>query len=223
MTESAISARLPRGRHGLPREQVIASQRERILIATAEAMAENGYIGTSVAAILKRAGVSRETFYEQFRSKEDCFEAAYERAVQLLLDRIAEATETEDGAPGDTDPMARMDRIFRAYLQYLVDDPASARLFLVEVFAVGSAAIARRAQLQERFVELIAAVLDARTHQQRFACQALAAAVGSMVTARIAAGDSAGLLALREPLLDLLRRGGGLYGAALGSRGGPSA
>ncbi len=223
MTESAISARLPRGRHGLPREQVIASQRERILVATAEAMAENGYIGTSVAAILKRAGVSRETFYEQFRSKEDCFEAAYERAVQLLLDRIAEATETEDGAPGDTDPMARMDRIFRAYLQYLVDDPASARLFLVEVFAVGSAAIARRAQLQERFVELIAAVLDARTHEQRFACQALAAAVGSMVTARIAAGDSAGLLVLREPLLDLLRRGGGLYGAALGSSAEPSA
>ncbi len=223
MTESATSARLPRGRHGLPREQVIASQRERILVATAEAMAENGYIGTSVAAILKRAGVSRETFYEQFRSKEDCFEAAYERAVQLLLDRIALATETEDGAPNGGDPMAGMDRILRAYLQYLVDDPASARLFLVEVFAVGSAAIARRAQLQERFVELIAAVLDARTEPQRFACQALAAAVGSMVTARIAAGDSAGLLALREPLLDLLRRGGRLYGAALVPSGEPSA
>ncbi len=222
MTESAISARLPRGRHGLPREQVIASQRERILVATAEAMAENGYIGTSVAAILKRACVSRETFYEQFRSKEDCFEAAYQRAVQLLLDRIAEATETEDAA-ADTDAVARMDRILRAYLQYLVDDPASARLFLVEVFAVGSAAIARRAQLQERFVELIAAVLDARTEQQRFACQALAASVGSMVTARIAAGDSGGLLALREPLLDLLRRGGHLYGAALGSSGESSA
>lgn len=222
MTESAISARLPRGRHGLPREQVIASQRERILVATAEAMAENGYIGTSVAAILKRACVSRETFYEQFRSKEDCFEAAYQRAVQLLLDRIAEATEAEDAA-ADTGAIARMDRILRAYLQYLVDDPASARLFLVEVFAVGSAAIARRAQLQERFVELIADVLDARTESQRFACQALAASVGSMVTARIAAGDSGGLLALREPLLDLLRRGGGLYGAALESSAEPSA
>lgn len=222
MTESAISARLPRGRHGLPREQVIASQRERILVATAEAMAENGYIGTSVAAILKRACVSRETFYEQFRSKEDCFEAAYQRAVQLLLDRIAEATEAEDAA-AETGAIARMDRILRAYFQYLVDDPASARLFLVEVFAVGSAAIARRAQLQERFVELIADVLDARTESQRFACQALAASVGSMVTARIAAGDSAGLLALREPLLDLLRRGGGLYGAGLESSPEPSA
>lgn len=215
MTESAISARLPRGRHGLPREQVIASQRERILIATAEAMAENGYIGTSVAAILKRAGVSRETFYEQFRSKEDCFEAAYERAVRLLLDRIAEATEAEEVSAEGAESMARMDRILRAYLQHLVDDPASARLFLVEVFAVGSAAIARRAQLQELFVGLIADVLDARTEQQRFACQTLAAAVGSMVTARIAVGDSDGLLALRKPLLDLVLRGGGLYGCAV--------
>ncbi|WP_327111336.1 TetR/AcrR family transcriptional regulator [Nocardia sp. NBC_01730] len=218
MTESATSARqLPRGRHGLPRELVIASQRERILIATAQAMAENGYVGTSVAAILKRAGVSRETFYEQFRSKEHCFDAAYERAVQMLLDRIADATggEEDSAAPGEQDAMARMDRIFRAYLQHLIDDPASARLFLVEVFAVGSAAISRRAQLQELFVGLIAGVLDARTEQQRFACQALAAAIGSMVTARIAAGDPDGLLALREPLLNLVRGGGELYGCAV--------
>ncbi|MEU7139478.1 TetR/AcrR family transcriptional regulator [Nocardia sp. NPDC046473] len=214
MPESATSARqLPRGRHGLPREQVVASQRERILIAMAEAMVENGYVGTSVAAILKRAGVSRETFYEQFRSKEACFEAAYERAVQNLLGRIEDVS----GDPTEPEPdgMARMDRIFAAYLQHLVDDPASARLFLVEVYAVGSAAISRRAQLQELFVVRIADVLGARTDEQRFACQTLAAAISAMVTGRIAADDLDGLLALRVPLLNLVRRGGALFGDAL--------
>ncbi|KAA8890630.1 TetR/AcrR family transcriptional regulator [Nocardia colli] len=219
MTESATSARqLPRGRHGLPREQVVASQRERILIAMAEAMVENGYVGTSVAAILKRAGVSRETFYEQFRSKEACFEAAYERAVQNLLGRIADAAEDADdpaAAEPEPDRMVKMDRIFAAYLQHLVDDPASARLFLVEVYAVGTAALARRAKLQELFVGLIADVLGARTDEQRFACQTLAAAISAMVTGRIAADDSAGLLALRVPLLNLVRRGGELFGDAL--------
>ncbi|MFE9582922.1 TetR/AcrR family transcriptional regulator [Nocardia sp. NPDC006044] len=220
MTESATSARqLPRGRHGLPREQVVASQRERILIAMAEAMVENGYVGTSVAAILKRAGVSRETFYEQFRSKEACFEAAYERAVQNLLGRIADASEDAEhpvaGAEPEPDRMVKMDRIFAAYLQHLVEDPASARLFLVEVYAVGTAALARRAQLQELFVGLIADVLGARTEEQRFACQTLAAAISAMVTGRIAADDSAGLLALRVPLLNLVRRGGELFGDAL--------
>ncbi|WP_433757951.1 TetR/AcrR family transcriptional regulator [Nocardia sp. CA-135398] len=216
MTESASSARqLPRGRHGLPREQVIASQRERILSAMAEAMVENGYVGTSVAAILKRAGVSRETFYEQFRSKEDCFEAAYERAVELLIANVANAIsgDARDSAnPADPD---RMGRILEAYFDGLIAEPAYARLYLVEVYAVGSKAVARRAQLQESFVSMIADVLDARTDQQRFACQTLAAAVSAMVTARIAVDDLPGIRALREPLLDLVRRSGDLYGEAM--------
>ncbi|MFQ6394907.1 TetR/AcrR family transcriptional regulator [Nocardia sp. KC 131] len=221
MTEPAAAARqLPRGRHGLPREQVIASQRERILDAMAEAMAENGYVGTSVAAVLKRAGVSRETFYEQFRSKEDCFEVAYERAVDRSLSRIADAAAPPSAAseidrsrpPADPD---RMDRILGAYLDGLAEEPAYARLFLVEVYAVGSTAVARRALLQESFVTLIADVLGASTEQQRFACQTLAAAVSAMVTARIAADDLDGLRALREPLLELVRRSGDLYGNAM--------
>lgn len=209
MSEPPTSTRrLPRGRHGLPREQVIASQRERILSSMAAAMAENGYMRTSVAAILERAGVSRETFYEQFRSKEDCFAAGYERAVQQLLTCLEEA-----GAGGDeVDAGTRISRIFDAYLSYLADDPASARLFLVEVFAVGSAAIARRIELQKLFVDLIAGTLGARTEAQVFACQALAAAMSSMVTGRIADGDIEGLRALHAPLLDLVHRGGDLYG-----------
>jgi AcrR family transcriptional regulator len=213
MTEPSTARQLPRGRHGLPREQVIASQRERILHAMAEAMAENGYVGTSVASVLKRAGVSRETFYEQFRSKEDCFEAAYERAFELLLSRIAEAAapqadsdELGQGGSAEPDP-DRMGRILGAYLD--------ARLFLVEVYAVGTKAVARRALLQESFVALIADVLGARNEQQRFACQTLAAAVSAMVTARIAADDLDGLRGLREPLLDLVRRSGDLYGTAM--------
>ncbi|WP_067648596.1 TetR/AcrR family transcriptional regulator [Nocardia harenae] len=218
MTEPTPSLRhLPRGRHGLPREQVVASQRERILSAMAEAMVEYGYIGTSVAAILKRAGVSRETFYEQFRSKEHCFEATYERAVTLLLDKIERAAAMVDD-PETVDERTmrsnRMDRILEAYLDHLVDDPASARVFLVEVFAVGSPAVARRAELQRLFVELLAEVLDVQTDAQMFACAALAAAIGGMVTGRIAAGDMAGVRALRAPLLDLVHRGGVLYGNA---------
>ncbi|MBF6324363.1 TetR/AcrR family transcriptional regulator [Nocardia cyriacigeorgica] len=218
MTDPATSLRqLPRGRHGLPREQVIASQRERILQAMGAAMVDNGYVGTSVAAILKKAGVSRETFYEQFRSKEDCFEAAYERAVGQLLDRIAEtdAAAADPGDPAHIDPVERMRRLFGTYLQHLADDPASARLFLVEVYAVGAKAVARRIELQDLFVERIAEVLDARTPEQRFACRTLAAAVGAMVTGKIATDDLPGLLELREPLLELVVRGGQLYGQAL--------
>ncbi|MET8773673.1 TetR/AcrR family transcriptional regulator [Nocardia sp. NPDC004654] len=216
MTDTAGTARqLPRGRHGLPREQVIASQRDRILDAMAETMAVTGYVGTSVAAVLKVAGVSRETFYEQFRSKEDCFEAAYERAVERLVARIAEASGPEDENATRGPDLDRMARLLDAYFEGLIEDPAYARLYLVEVYAVGSNALARRAQLQDSFVALIAEVLDAHTEQQRFACQTFAAAVSAMVTARIAADDLDGLRGLSAPLLDMVRRGGDLYGSAM--------
>ncbi|QLY31116.1 TetR/AcrR family transcriptional regulator [Nocardia huaxiensis] len=212
MTESAVTARqLPRGRHGLPRETVVAAQRDRILLAMAEAMAEKGYVGTPVAAVIKRAGVSRETFYEQFRSKEDCFEAAFERAVELMLAGILTVTGAE--FDGETQ-VERIERVLGAYLDALASEPAYARVFLVEVYAVGPEAITRRTQLQETFVAMVADILGADTEEQRFACQTLVAAVGAMVTARIAANDTEGLRGLREPLLGLVRRSGELFGSA---------
>ncbi|MBH0778942.1 TetR/AcrR family transcriptional regulator [Nocardia bovistercoris] len=216
MTELAgVSSRLPRGRHGLPREQVIASQRERILRAMADAMAERGYVNTPIAVVLKRAGVSRETFYEQFRSKEHCFEAAFERAVHGVMGRIAAASDETTPAPGTPENTDRLDRLLGAYLEALAAEPAYARLFLVEVYAAGAKAVAKRAVLQESFVAVIADVLGATTESQRFACQTLAAGVSAMVTAKIAAADPDGLRALRGPLLELVLRSGDLYGDAV--------
>jgi AcrR family transcriptional regulator len=210
MSDPVVTSRqLPRGRHGLPRETVIASQRDRILTAMAQAMTENGYVGTSVAAIIKRAGVSRETFYEQFRSKEDCFEAAYERAVRLLLDGIEAAIE----ASPETTREQRIEAMLGAYLDVLAAEPADARLFLIEVYAVGPQALVRRGDVQEAFVIMVADILGAHTPEQHFACQALVAAISAMVTARVAADDPDGLRALREPLLGLLRRSGDLFGS----------
>lgn len=231
MTASApADRRLPRGRHGIPRETVVRDQRDRILAAMADAMAAHGYVGTSVAAVLKLAGVSRETFYEQFRSKEDCFEAAYERAVELLIARIQDALPDRTAGTGTDgresarnparEPGSRpaapggppIGALLDAYLDGLASEPAYARLFLVEVYAAGPKAIARRAELQEAFVSLVADILDARTDQQRFACRTLVAALSAMVTAHVAADDLDGLRELREPMLELVHRSGDLFG-----------
>lgn len=193
--------RLPRGRHRLTREQVVQDQRDRILRAMAEAMVVHGYAGTPVAAILRRAGVSRETFYQQFASKEQCFASAYEAAVELLLERIAGVRALTSGR-GE-----RVERLLGAYLDALADEPAFARVFLVEVYAAGPEALAKRAQLQAGFVDLLGDLLGVEGPRQRFACEALVAAISSMVTARVAAGDLDGLRVLHEPLADLVRTG----------------
>ncbi len=198
MASSPTPSRLPRGRHSLTRTEVARSQRERMLRAIADAMVERGYANTTVADVIKRAGVSRETFYQQFTSKEDCFMGAFEAAVGLLFSRGAEQPAT--GAPLD-----QLAALLDLYLGALLAEPAFARLFLVEVYAVGPDVMARRVDAQQRFVDVAAGILAARTSAERFACEALVAAISSMVTAKLAVNDLEGLRELREPLLELVR------------------
>ena len=94
---SEIPRRLPRGSHGLDRRLVAESQRTRLLEAVGRAVAEKGYGGATIDDIVRRAGVSKMTFYEHFRDKEDCFIAAYEAASEELFERVRTAQSGPDG------------------------------------------------------------------------------------------------------------------------------
>ena len=82
-------SRLPPGRHGLPRDFVVHNQRERLIAGLAEAVAEKGYGGTTIADITRHAAVSRRTFYEHFASKEECFVALLTEANAEMMRRIS--------------------------------------------------------------------------------------------------------------------------------------
>jgi AcrR family transcriptional regulator len=201
MAGATVTARLPRGRHGLSREAVVGSQRERLLRAMAGTMAERGYVRTTVADVLRAAGVSRETFYEQFGSKQDCFLAAYDAAAGILL---AEMPRPQPAAGGQ-ERLAAFERGIAAYLEALAAEPEFARLFLVEVYAAGPDAIARRVATQQRFVDVLSTSLDPEG-RERFAVEALVAAIAQMVTSKLAVGDVKGLRKLRRPLTHLVAR-----------------
>jgi AcrR family transcriptional regulator len=194
---------LPRGRHNLSREEVEQSQRSRMLLALASAMTEKGYVGTSVADVLKRAGVSRETFYQQFSSKLDCFMSAFDVAGEMLFGQLDQAANATEGAGT---PLERFDHALEAYLDLLAEQPAFARVFLVEVYAAGPDALARRTALQDRIVDRTAELLGARTDEDRFACQMLVAATSSMITGPVIAQDGDALRGLRPKIVDFVRR-----------------
>src|SRR5437588_947203 len=196
---STTVATLPRGPHKLPREQIVRSQRSRLMTAMAAAMAEKGYAETTVADVLRRARVSRETFYQQFSSKQDCFIAAYEQAATRILGSLRPAARKR-GARRE-----RFDAAIAAYLEALADEPAFARLYLLEVYAAGPEALEQRAAFQRRFADLVVDGLGARTQTERFACELLVAGIGALVTARLAADDIDGLPSLRAPLVQLVR------------------
>jgi AcrR family transcriptional regulator len=140
---------LPSGRHGLLPSFVAANQQERIMAAVAQAAAELGYAEMSVKAIVVRAGVSRRTFYEHFKNKEDAFLAAYDAVVRQQARHIRrayfEATTVQD----------RLRAGIRAYLEFTASQPDVARMCIVEVLAAGPRAMAKRNEAMRMFAEII--------------------------------------------------------------------
>jgi AcrR family transcriptional regulator len=125
--------RLPRGRHGLPRELVERSQRERLLAAVVRVTVDKGYEATTVADILGEAGVGRESFYELFDDKLDCMLAAHKLLIDDLAERVREAYIVEGPWP------ERMREALAATLDWFAADPDVARFTLVELSTVGPA------------------------------------------------------------------------------------
>lgn len=208
MSAPDVNRALPRGPHRLSREQVELSQRARLLQGATEAVAELGYVKTTVADILARAGVSRATFYQLFRDKEDCFVAAYQLNAQFVAAAMAAELEQVQAA-GDLEPLQRLEHVLDVFLTALRIAPALARVFLVEVYAAGPVAIEQRRASMEEFADIVAETHRGETGvlgtdpSQRFAAQAFVGSVSALVTNAIGVGEPDELLRLRDPLMQL--------------------
>src|SRR3954453_39649 len=118
--------RPPPGRQRLSREFIARHQRARIVAALAEETMTRGYRAVTVADIVRRAGIARNTFYDNFSSKEDCFLAAQQYGAEALAEHILEASgEADDGWP------QRVEAGMGACLRTLAGSPALARLCIV--------------------------------------------------------------------------------------------
>jgi len=204
--ETHVLRVLPRGRHAAPRAVVAESQRERLLVAMADATAAKGYANVAVADVIERAGVSRRSFYEHFANKEECFLAAYDAGVDGMLEEIA--TAEAEAAGGGLLAGARAGT--EVYLQLLADNPAFARTFLIEVLGAGPEALARRDAVHERFAQRMAeahAVLsDAAGGLPEPAPYIFRAAVGAiheLVIDRMLKDGAEALPTLLEPILEV--------------------
>lgn len=136
---------LPRRAHDLSRKTVRASQRWRLLEAVTEVIASVGYAEMSVADVIAAANVSRKTFYEHFRDKEDCFLAAYDfLSDRFILNIVRVGEQHRTGA-------ARRRAQVTAFLATLAREPEIARAFMVDVMGAGERALQRREAVNVRF------------------------------------------------------------------------
>lgn len=179
--------RLPRGRHGLPREFVAQNQRERLLAALAECLEERGYDGTTVSMIGTRAGVSKSDFYKQFESKDACFLAAYDGAVQRIRNEVVTACKEEDEwASGVLAALTTL-------LALLVAEPAQTQLVLVEGLRAGRGVYDRYQDGLQSFVPLLreGAPAPAGSEPPPMATdEAVVGGIASLLGRRVLAGET---------------------------------
>jgi AcrR family transcriptional regulator len=151
VVETISGGKLRGGRHGLPRDVVRDNQRRRLVAGIVHAVGELGYERTTVESVIARAQVSRRTFYEYFRNKEEAFLAAYDHVMDGLMRRAVEACKAGGFGAG-----------MLAFLEALAAEPDAARLCIVEVAAAGREAMARRDALLRAFTGLLTQEMDQR-------------------------------------------------------------
>ncbi|HEX5309327.1 MAG TPA: TetR family transcriptional regulator [Solirubrobacteraceae bacterium] len=176
-------------------------QRARMLAATIDAVCECGAAYVTVADIVERAGMSRRTFYELYRDREECVLAALDDAVEHLAASTAAAYEPE------LEWCERIRAGLVALLTFLDADPATARCLLVE--SLGAEPKARR--LRERAVAATVEALAEGSHEgsvagasARLIAEGIAGGVLSILHDRVLEGPSRPLVELTNELMSMI-------------------
>jgi AcrR family transcriptional regulator len=188
-----LGAERPAGANALPGAHVAEIQRARLLAAAVRSVDELGYTHASVSDITQRSRVSRRTFYELFRNREECLAAALESAVERIRGELARAE--LDGLPW----RERVRGGLWAILCFLDREPTLARFCVVQSSRGAQPILERREQL---LGDLASVVDEGRVEGVRkgdcppLTAEGLIGAASSIVYARLLRGE-------REPLSDL--------------------
>lgn len=113
------------------------SQRQRIIDAMIESCAEKTYAATTIADIVKRASISRTTFYKRFPNKRACFDGALEDCLEALRTAASEARDQSDP------PAEALRKAATAILELMASKPALAQLVLGDAMTVEPAIVDR--------------------------------------------------------------------------------
>jgi AcrR family transcriptional regulator len=195
--------RLPRGRHGLSPEFVARNQRDRLIAALILTLADVGYQKTTVSMIGRRAAVSKSDFYKHFDSKDDCFLAAYDFAVE----RMRAAVVAGCAAAAAAEWPRRVQAGVIALLSLLAEEPALAAIVLAEGLRAGRGIYDRYQAAVESFVPLLReGAPDGPGGQPVPAAtdEAVVGGIASLLSRRVIAGESADLTGLVPDVVEFV-------------------
>jgi AcrR family transcriptional regulator len=167
-------------------ETRLRSQRERLLAATVEVVADLGYGATRVEDLLAASGVSRNTFYKIFSNKHECFLAAVDSLVELSGPAVLDVYGTASGTWEQ-----RMMAMLEALGKMVANHPAAARVAWIEAYAAGEEAVRRVDRIDERTERIVRAALAESPERAGIPPETVRALVGGvrkLIHTRLRAG-----------------------------------
>ena len=184
------------GRPRIPAAEVAENQRWRIFFATATLAAERSYAASTVADILKLAGVDGRTFYSQFAGKQEAFMAVHEFGVQQVLWVTGQAFFSGSSWP------ERVWEAARAFTQFLEINPLIARVGFIEAYAAGPAAVQR---VEDSHLSFTMFLQEGYQHVpesglSRLALEAIVMTIYEIVYCRVRARGAADTTSLLAPM-----------------------
>ena len=167
---------------------------------------ERGYEATTVAAVVGRAQVSRNAFYELFADKQDCFLAACDEVGERSVARVAQLA----SEPTWIDALREG---FEVFLAWWNAQPGLMAAYLVDLPTAGRPALEQRDRQIARFTEMLDALAERARREQpelppmpELATRGLVAGILDLFGREIRLGRRDRLAELREPVLALVVR-----------------
>lgn len=186
---------------------VLEMQRRRLLLAFVEVLAEDGLEDAGAGRVCKRARVSRRTFYELFDDREACFVAVLDAAVERVSPSVLAAYARDGRTQRAQGWRERIRGALTALLVFFDEEPALARVCLIETLKGGPAVMERR----RRALDALADAIDEARRESKdgvgpppLTAQSTVGGAVSVIHARVLEGAAQPLLELLNPLMSMI-------------------
>lgn len=181
----------------------LRTHRARLLEGMARCVATQGYADTTIADIVREAGVSRRTFYEYFTDKPGCLIALHAAASQNALAVLRSAIQPDRGW------QAQVEHAIAAYLGALALNPVLMRALFVDILGLGMPGLVARRRANQQLADFMLDVVNQPPSGPVLLPRAMAMAVvggiNELVLEAIEQDEVAALADLVAPASALLR------------------
>lgn len=170
-----------------------------MIAAIVELTAAQGYDATQIADIVRVARVARKTLYDNYDGKEALFLAAFDHSLVELL----AAVEAACAAAGEGWE-SRIEAGLSAFLGFVAEHPAAARMCMIEALSATPSASARYDDAMQRFVDLLKASAPADAGLPATLEESLVGGVAWIVSQRIRHGEAELVTELQPELVEFV-------------------